>query len=74
MINIGNKFIHVENVRSKNTKPAYAVVNTKADHELASIEWYSSWRGYVLIPRGNTVWDAGCLESVITFIRHLKTK
>jgi len=72
MINIGNRFIHIENIEPREGRTAYAVVNPKSRQRLGTVEWYRYWGKYVLIPLKNTVWDVGCLESIVEFIGNIK--
>jgi len=72
MINIGNRFIHIENIEPREGRTAYAVVNSKSRQRLGTVEWYRYWGKYVLIPLKNTVWDVGCLESIVEFIGNIK--
>ena len=72
MINIGNKFIHIENLEPRNGKLAYTVVNSKSGQRIGTVEWYRYWGRYVLIPLQDTVWDVGCMESIIKFIGNIK--
>jgi hypothetical protein len=73
MIKIGNRFIHIENTEPREGKPAYFVVNSKSGKKLGTVEWYRYWGRYVLTPLADTVWDVGCLESIIKFINNITT-
>ena len=73
-MNIDNKYIHVEPIGEIKGKPAWAIVNTKSDSELACVCWYPSWRRYVMVTDTPTVFDVGCLESIIKFIQSLSRK
>jgi hypothetical protein len=41
---------------------------------LASLEWYSVWKQWVLVPQPDTVFSADCLQDIITFISQLEKK
>lgn len=71
MININNRFIHVESITPIEGKPAYAVVNTKSRKQLALIEWYPDWGKYTLVPLKNTIYDTECLESIFGFMKRI---
>jgi len=36
---------------------------------LGEVRWYAPWRRYVFAPASATVFDAGCLAEIRTFIR-----
>jgi hypothetical protein len=38
---------------------------------LGQIQWYGPWRQYVMIAQSGTVWSAGCLQDVRSFIDKL---
>jgi len=69
MIDIGNKFIHADSIGEIKGKAAWAIVNTKSGMEIACVCWYPSWKRYVMVTDTPAVFDAGCLESIIAFIR-----
>jgi hypothetical protein len=56
------KYIRFEEIT---TKPLYiAIVNKRSNEEIASIEYYSSWRQYCFFPGCGTVWNDECLQEV----------
>ena len=50
------------------------IVNRRSEEPLARIQWYGPWRQYVMEPEPQTVWNDGCLVSVLTFLRQLNSK
>ena len=53
----------------RKTKVIY-VINKSSGNELATIEWYGSWRQYCFMPclEYDTVWNNTCLTAVISVI------
>jgi len=52
------------------TERKYQVFSTSQKTLLAVIEWYPRWRKWVLVPDMDTIWDCGCLQTVIEYIQH----
>lgn len=52
----------------------WEVVNSSSSAAIARILWYGPWRQYILVPANNTVWNDGCLESVIAFLKKLNAE
>ncbi len=71
-MDIGNKYIHAEPIGLIKGKPAYAIVNTKSDKDIACIGWYSPWKRYALITDTPVVFDVGCMKSLINFMELIK--
>ena len=71
MIDIGNKYIHVERIGDIKGKPAWAIVNTKSDNDIACVSWYPSWKRYVMITDTPAAFDVGCMKTIINFIEGL---
>jgi len=46
----------------------YEIRNAGSDNVLGTIEWYGPWRQFCFVPKGATVWSAGCLQDVRDFI------
>jgi len=44
-------------------------VSNKSGILLGSIRFYPAWRKYVFEPVGDTVFDAGCLNEIISFMQ-----
>lgn len=71
-ITLDNKYIHAEPMGEMKGKPAWVIVNTKSDNEIACVAWYPSWKRYCMFTDTPAVFDIGCMESIIKFIRELK--
>jgi len=69
VIDIGNKYIHVEESGQSHGKPSYELINTKSKSTLGEIEYYPPWRCYVFQPMDYTEYNAGCLEAIAKFIK-----
>lgn len=67
----GNKWIYFEKCGDKPKTELWAVVNKSSDDALGQIEWYSAWRQYIFVPIGGTVYNDGCLETIIAFMKCL---
>ena len=46
----------------------WAVVSKRGGHFLGSLGWYARWRQYAFYPAENTVYSAGCLRDIASFI------
>ena len=71
MIDIGNKYIHAKEIYEIKDKPAWAIVNTKSQREIACIGYYPAWRRYVMFTDAPAVFDVGCMKTIINFIEGL---
>jgi len=71
MLNINNKYIHAKEIYKIKNKPAYAIVNTKSNSEIACVAYYPRWKRYVMFTDAPAVFDTSCLESIILFIEKL---
>jgi len=49
----------------------YRVMSKRNDF-LAVIQWHSSWRQFVLMPTGGTVWSGGCLRDIQDALQKIK--
>ena len=68
-IDIGNKFIHAEKTdHIISGKPVFSIVNNHSGDEIAEVCWYATWKRYVVSVNDSTVFDVGCLKSIIAFI------
>jgi hypothetical protein len=47
--------------------------NKKSNGHLASVQWFSSWRQYIVIPCAGTIFSAGCLRDIAEFIDAVNT-
>lgn len=48
-----------------------SVTNIKSGTEIGKIAWYSPWRQYCFLPKGNTVWNIQCMRDVLFVINKL---
>lgn len=69
IIDLGNHYIHAEQIEDIKGKPAYAIVGKT---EIACVAYYPLWRRYVMLTDGPAAFDIGCMESIIKFIGGLK--
>lgn len=46
--------------------------NNKSCVQLGNVRWAAPWRQYVFYPANETLFSAGCLADIITFIGELK--
>jgi len=69
-MSIPHEYLRFEEVHDpgKRTKTWY-VIATSSDCTLGVIKWYARWRQYTFFPVSHTIWNAGCLDTVSTFIR-----
>ena len=65
------QYITIVSLKSNTKTEHYLVLNNKSNSVLGWIEWYVSWRQYCFTPVTNTIFSAGCLEDVQSFIRGL---
>ena len=72
MVDMDNKYIHAEPIGLIKGKEAFAIVNTHSDNEIACVNWYPSWKRYVMTTDTPTIYDVKCLESIIKFIGGLQ--
>jgi len=67
----GNKWIYFEKCDDTPKTEKWAVINKSTEEPLAQIEWYYAWRQYVIYPEPNTLYNDGCLEAIIVFMKRL---
>jgi len=67
----GGKWIYFERTEEKVKTQVWDVINKSSEEPLARIEWYFPWRQYVFYPEPETVYNDGCLETIIAFIKRL---
>jgi len=46
----------------------WAVRNLQGLAILGVIKWYAPWRRYAFFPQSGTLYDAGCLKEISTFL------
>lgn len=69
-----NKYIRIQQINtdpSRKTK-TFIVINTRSDFTIGTIRWYCPWKRYVFLPKSDTVWDIGCMQEIIDFIKNIK--
>lgn len=71
LIDNGNKYIHYELYSDTGKTQRWLVRNKANQHTLGTIQWYSGWRQYTFIPKADTEYNNGCLESIISFLNRL---
>ena len=59
------------NLITQGEKTNQYAVTSKASILLGKIKWYGAWRRYVFFPNTETIFDAGCLSDIATFITNL---
>ena len=66
------KYIYFEMVSDTGKTSRWACYNNSSNDLLGDVYWYPSWRQYCFFPSFDTVFSAGCLEDVNTFMRDLR--
>ena len=68
------KFFRIEQevLQSGRKTCDYRIVNLRSGDIIGQIRWYGAWRQYCFMPCGDTIWSAGCLADVQSFITSLK--
>jgi hypothetical protein len=67
----GNKWIYFELIKETDKTQVWDVINKSSEEPLARIYWYYQWRQYVISPEPNTVYNDGCLDTIIKFMKRL---
>ena len=50
----------------------WAIFNNQSDYLLGEIAWYGPWRQYCFYPEAGSVFNNGCLTTILGFIARLK--
>lgn len=58
--------------QDKRTTEVYTVVNALRGITTGAIGWERRWRQYCFYPEDDTVFSAGCLGEVVTFLEGLQ--
>lgn len=66
-----SEFLRFEVVRDTGKTKVVAVNSKSSGNRLAIISWHGAWRQYVIKPEYDTIWNDGCLEGVIAYMRGL---
>jgi len=70
-IDTGNKYIYFECVGNTDKTQVWDVINKSSEEPLARIKWYYPWRQYILEVEPLTIYNDGCLETIVTFMKRL---
>jgi hypothetical protein len=65
------EYLTFKKLKSKNKKTYDVSIETKQGYYLGTISWYGPFRKYTFKPDSDTVWDASCLNDIITYIDEL---
>lgn len=71
IIDTGNKYIYFELMKQKPKTQSWAVINKSSQFYLGVIEWYYAWRQYIFTPVEGSIYNNGCLQTIIEFINRL---
>jgi hypothetical protein len=47
------------------------VISMRNSFKLGEISWYGPWRQYCFFPSNGTIFNTGCMQDVITYIKEL---
>lgn len=50
--------------------PIYIVRNRQSNCQLGTVKFYGAWRKFVFEPDEAVIFDASCLEDIITFLNN----
>jgi len=50
------------------------VRSRRTDGFLGNVKWHPAWRQYVFWPEADTLWSAGCLADVETFLKNANAR
>lgn len=68
-----SKYLIFEEVPNPGRKTKKIRVLSKAHSAfLGVVQWYASWRQYVVLPADNTVWSVECLDDLKRKIAEIK--
>lgn len=64
------EFIEIRETTPPSVKTRrWEVLSKSHGSVIGTIGWYGGWRQYVFFPKQQTIWSAGCLDDVASFIR-----
>jgi len=66
------KYIEFRQIGAKPRTKVYGVFSLRHGTLLGRVFWYGPWRSYVFAAEPDTVWSAGCLDTVSSFLRDLR--
>lgn len=70
----GNRYIHFVRITQEGITAVFDVINSMSEEPLARIKWYPAWRQYVIFPEAETVFNDGCLEAIVSFLKHINSE
>lgn len=65
------QYIYFIEIADTGKTKVISVESRSGGYRLALIKWYPNWRQYVFEAEPNTVWNAGCLRDVESYIEGL---
>ena len=66
------EFIRFEEVEKKPKTSVYHCLRNSSGDVLGEVKWYGPWRQYCFYPAFSTVFNSGCLDGIVDFLRQLK--
>ena len=65
------KYIQFFQIGDTGKTTIWSIRNIKSGEELGKVKWYGPWRQYCFFLSQPSVYSAGCLEDIVSFIRTL---
>ena len=72
-MNESNYLIFEKHTIPNHKLPIYTVKNKQSNCKLGTIKFYGAWRKFVFEPVENVIFDASCLNDIITFLNNKTT-
>ena len=72
-MNESNYLIFEEHIIAGHKLPIYTVKNKQSSVMLGTIKFYGAWRKFVFEPSEAVIFDASCLNDIITFLNNKTT-
>lgn len=64
-----SKYMYMKGNRNEGRKTIqFNIFQKGTDYSLGIIKWFPNWRSYCYFPTGNTVFDSGCLEMILSWV------
>lgn len=67
-----SEYLEFSLIEKKPKTKVIGVCSRKGSNSLGIIKWYGPWRQYAFFPEGETIFNVGCLNDIITHIRELR--
>ena len=67
-----SKYLRFELIELKPKTKVIAVQSLTHPIRLGVIKWWNAWRCYVFLPDSDTLYNAACLDDIISYIRGLR--